>query len=144
MDGAALEPVVEASEASTTRVPPVEAKTKAIDVRKVADQRSGPRPAVKPEPKAEPKPEPKVEPKVEPKKPVEAKKKTPKQFSETKWFMVGAEFKEDDVPSDEVPVDDLRKAYKPTRELPAEVRRKFSLNYGSKDDDAGAGKDEKK
>ena len=42
--------------------------------------------------------------------------------------------KDEEVGPDEVPVDQLQKAYKPTTELPAEVRKKYSLTYGTSDD----------
>lgn len=60
-------------------------------------------------------------------------------FSETKWFMVG----ELEVPKDEIEPEilapkDLEPRYKKTRELPPEVRRRFSLER-----DGDASKDPK-
>jgi len=67
-------------------------------------------------------------------------KKKGRAFSETKWFMVGDAIKDEELGPDEVPVEQLQKAYKPTTELPDDVRKKYSLTYGTKDDPGDAEK----
>jgi len=59
--------------------------------------------------------------------------KPKKKFSDTKWFLLGDQIKDEDREPEEVPPDELQKMYKTTKEMPVEVRRKFSLEY--KDDD---------
>jgi hypothetical protein len=110
MDGAGLI-TVEDEEPETVRTEAAEP----APARKVAAEK-----------KAAPKPEPKPEPK---------KSKTPRQFSETKWFMVGEAIQDKDLDPELVSDKDLQKQYKPTKELPPEVRKKFSLNYGSDEKD---------
>ena len=91
------------------------------------------RPAVEAKPAPEPKPAPESRPAVEPKK-----GKAPRAFSETKWFMVGEAIKEQDLDPELVANKELQKQYKATQELPAEVRKKFSLSYGT--DEKGSDK----
>jgi len=55
------------------------------------------------------------------------------EFSETKWFMAGELVKEDEIGPEAFPVQQLEPRYRKTKELPAEVRKKFSL---SKDKEA--------
>jgi len=54
--------------------------------------------------------------------------------------MVGDAIKDEELGPDEVPVEQLQKAYKPTTELPDDVRKKYSLTYGTKDDPGDAEK----
>lgn len=61
-------------------------------------------------------------------------------FSETKWFMAGETVKDKEVEAEDRPLDDLQDVYKKTRQLPPDVRKKFSLKYGTKDDDKDSGK----
>jgi hypothetical protein len=49
------------------------------------------------------------------------------EFSETKWFMAGELVKEDEIGPEAYPVQQLEPRYRKTRELPPEVRRKYSL-----------------
>lgn len=55
-------------------------------------------------------------------------------FSETKWFMAGDNIKDEEVEAADKPVDDLQDIYKKTRDLPPDVRKKFSLQYGNSED----------
>ena len=87
-------------------------------------------------------PEP-VEPAPAKSKKGSAGRKKGEPFSETKWFMVGETVKEQEVEAEDRPLDDLQDVYKQTRTLPPDVRKKFSLKYGAKDDDKGSGKKKK-
>ncbi|MBM4398579.1 MAG: hypothetical protein FJ087_23200 [Deltaproteobacteria bacterium] len=125
MDGSHLEPVVE-EEPQTVKLDPAEAP-----VSKVA--------AAKPAPKVEPvaaKPAPKP---AEPAPAAAAAPaggkpaKKPRTFSETKWFMVGEAIEEKDLDPEMVSQKELQKQYRATTELPADVRKKFSLTYGQEE-----------
>ena len=65
------------------------------------------------------------------------KAKGPRPFSETKWFMVGEAIKDEEVEPQDVPVEDLQKIYRKTSELPDDVRKKFSLTFGTSEDAGG-------
>jgi hypothetical protein len=93
--------------------------------------RETPRPAVKeaPKPAVKPAPAPAA---AEPAKPA----KKGRSFSETKWFMIGEQIKNDEVGPEDVPVESLQQTYRPTQELPPEVRKKFSLTYGTQEDES--------
>jgi len=54
------------------------------------------------------------------------------EFSETKWFMAGDLVKDDEIGPEIFPAQQLEPRYRKTKELPADVRKKFSL---AKDDD---------
>ena len=49
------------------------------------------------------------------------------EFSETKWFMAGELVKDDEIGPEAFPVQQLEPRYRKTKELPADVRKKFSL-----------------
>jgi len=72
-------------------------------------------------------------------KPDTAKPAKKKNFSETKWFMVGDHIKDEDVTPEDLTDDDLNKVYKKTGKIPDELRKKYSLNY----DKAPDAKDDK-
>lgn len=64
----------------------------------------------------------------------------PGTFSETKWFMVGEHIKDEEIEASDLPVEDLQEIYKRTGSLPEEVRKKYSLRYGT-DEDRKSGRD---
>jgi len=55
-----------------------------------------------------------------------------KNFSPTKWFMVGDHIKDEDLTPEDLTDDDLEKVYKKTGKIPDELRKKYSLNYEEK------------
>ncbi len=121
MDGASL-----VAEEPITVVEPVAAEPaprKPTRAAAKAAPETGPKPAVEAKPAAEPK-----------------KGKGARAFSETKWFMVGEAIKDEDLDPELVANKELQKQYKATQELPPEVRKKFSLTYGSEE----KGSDKKK
>ncbi len=67
----------------------------------------------------------------------------PGSFSETKWFMVGEHIKDEEIEASDLPVEDLQEIYKRTGVLPEEVRKKYSLRYGT-DEDRNSGRDSRK
>lgn len=67
----------------------------------------------------------------------------PGAFSETKWFMVGEHIKDEEIEASDLPVEDLQAIYKRTGVLPEEVRKKYSLRYGT-DEDPKPGRDSRK
>lgn len=67
----------------------------------------------------------------------------PGAFSETKWFMVGDHIKDEEIEASDLPVEDLQEIYKRTGALPEEVRKKYSLRYGT-DEDRKSGRDPRK
>jgi len=72
---------------------------------------------------------------VEPKGGSGDRKKESEAFSETKWFMVGDHIKDEEIEAEDLVVEDLQKIYKKTSTLPSDVRKKFSLRYGTKEDE---------
>jgi len=106
-------PAVEAK--AVPAAPPVEAKPATRATQGMKARRTQAQPAVKAP--AEPKP-----------------KKG--EFSETKWFMAGELVKDDEIGPEAFPVQQLEPRYRKTKELPDDVRKKFSL---SKDDDPKKG-----
>lgn len=126
MDGTPLTMVVEEQEQPTVKA-------------SVPDQVARPEPPKKVEAKSEtaakrepskPEPPPK---RTEESKTEQKKSKSSRQFSETKWFMIGDVIQEQDLDPELVTEKELQKQYKPTRELPPEVRKKYSLNYQSEE-----------
>ena len=132
MDGTALVPQVD-EEAPTVDLSPKDAPQS-----KVAQPQASVKPAPKKAPDASPRPEPRPGPGPASGATGSASKKK-REFSETKWFMLGDVIEEKDLDPEIVPTDKLREQYRPTTELPPEVRKKFSLSYGQEAD-----KDEKK
>lgn len=66
-------------------------------------------------------------------------------FSETKWFMIGEHIKDEEVEASDLPVEDLQEIYKRTGVLPEEVRKKYSLRYGTDEErSSGEGSGKKK
>lgn len=148
MDGTPLVAAVE-EEPATVRLPADDAPASKVAPAKSPGKTAGaPRPAaathaepVQAKPQA-PEPEPrraeprKAEPAREAPKPPQKKR----AFSETRWFMVGEAIEEKDLDPDTIPPEELQRQYRPTSELPPEVRRKFSLTYGQEEkggDDKG-------
>ncbi len=69
----------------------------------------------------------------------------PGTFSETKWFMIGDHIKDEEIEASDLPVEDLQEIYKRTGVLPEEVRKKYSLRYGTDEDrSSGRGSGKKK
>lgn len=72
-----------------------------------------------------------------------AEPKSTGTFSETKWFMVGEHIKDEEIEASDLPLEDLQEIYKRTGVLPEEVRKKYSLRYGTEEDGA-SGRDSQK
>ncbi len=57
--------------------------------------------------------------------------------------MIGEHIKDEEIEASDLPVDDLQEIYKRTGTLPEEVRKKYSLRYGT-DEDRQDGRDSRK
>lgn len=152
MDGASLEAVkaapaaaVEPLAAVTSPATPIAKATRSIPVAKVEPARKATRgtqslkavrkaavddeaetkvlPAV---PAAKPAPAPK--PATATGKVAAAPKAKKDGFSETKWFQAGELVKDDEIGPEVFPAQALEPRYRKTHELPADVRKKFSLD----------------
>lgn len=125
-------PVPEAKPAPRPPAAPAAATPRGSEARPASPPPKPPAPAVKPASVEEPAP---------------AEPDRPGAFSETKWFMIGEHIKDEEVEASDLPVEDLQEIYKRTGTLPEEVRKKYSLRYGTNEDrssDQGTGKKKKK